>query len=128
MATEDRRASERVRDRNTVAVTIISAPEAPHLVNRTYFCTTDDISLCGIRLTSKQPMPGGANLVVRVAFHDPLCSFQHTGKIVWCVPNEKHHLTGIELHRFEGADIVEWSAILQKKLGHQPRYPRRWLS
>lgn len=80
---ENRRQYPRFEERNRVMVTVLSAPDAPHIESRSYYCWTRDLSACGMRFCVHSRVPVGAILKLEVLFDDPRENFRHIGKVMW---------------------------------------------
>lgn len=120
----ERREFERFKEENRVAVTILSAEAAPNLVNKTFFCPTENLSESGLRLSVHVGVPVGAELELRIAFLKPLRSFKHEGRVVWVRRESRHrfpYAIGVEFTRIEAGGIEAWRALITNKLlMHQP--------
>jgi hypothetical protein len=116
---EERRANERLREENRVAVTILSADDAPELINHTFFCPTEDVSSAGLRLCVHLPVPVGVSLELRIAFLRPLRTFRHEGHVVWLKQSGGQrfpYAIGIELTRLQDGAVEAWNRIIATKL------------
>jgi len=120
---QDRRKDDRFREKAQVAVTVLSAPEAPDLVDRTFFCPTADLSLHGMRLSVHVSVPVGAVIQLRVAFVNPLRAFTHDGRVVWGRKDEtgRHPFAlGVEFPQLPPAEADAWRDMIERKLTIQP--------
>jgi hypothetical protein len=116
---EERRANERLREENRVAVTILSADNAPELINHTFFCPTEDVSVCGLRLCVHLPVPVGTSMELRIAFLRPLRTFKHEGHVTWLKDSGGQHYPyaiGVELTRLQEGAVEAWKRIIATKL------------
>jgi hypothetical protein len=114
----NRRRHPRLSEEDRVAVTVLSAPDAPQLVNKTIFCSTADISAGGLRLNVRAPVPAKAVLILRVAFSSPLRAFRHVGHVVWRRSAEQGNAVtmGVELDEAACPSIVAWRDVIARKL------------
>ena len=114
----DRRAHPRLRERDSVVVTVLSAPEVPELEDKTFFCTTEDLSPSGLRLRLHVRVPIGAVLGLRVAFTLPLGTFRHIGRAAWVreLRPDKLYAVGVEFSYTLGARGSAWRDIVGRKL------------
>jgi len=118
---EERRRHPRIPSDNKVAVKVISSPEAPDLENRTFFCTTADISRSGLRFCSDVPVPVDTSLELRVSFAQPLRAFVHVGQAVW-VREERtatppRYGVGVTFTNTATTTHIEWKALLAEMQG-----------
>ena len=79
----ERRISARFDETAQVAVTVLSADDAPDLVNKTFFCPTENLSMTGLRLMVHVDVPVNTSMQLRIAFIKPLRAFHHEGRTVW---------------------------------------------
>ena len=120
----ERREFERFKEENRVAVTVLSAEAAPELVDKTFFCPTENLSESGLRLSVHVAVPVGAELEMRIAFLNPLRSFKHEGRVVWFRRENRDrypYALGVEFTRIEAAGLNAWRTTIGRKLlAHQP--------
>lgn len=118
MAGIDRRQAPRISDGSSAAVTILSAPAAPELEGETFFCLAENISEGGLMIRVGVPVPQGSVVEARVAFTEPIRSFQMTGRVAWVdphgVPGHGFSL-GLEFTSGKGRDLEAWSEIVGRK-------------
>jgi hypothetical protein len=79
----DRRTHPRFEERSRVTVTVLSAPDVPHIESRSYYCWTRDLSAEGMRFCVHSRVPMGSILKLEVMFDDPREVFRHIGKVMW---------------------------------------------
>jgi hypothetical protein len=79
----DRRVHPRFEERSRVTVSVLSAPDAPHIESRSYYCWTRDLSAGGMRFCVHSRVPIGAILKLEVLFDDRREVFRHIGKVMW---------------------------------------------
>lgn len=123
---QDRRIDGRFSEEAQVAVTVLSAPEAPELVDRTFFCPTDDLSLHGMRLCVHVSVPVGALVQLRVAFIKPLRAFKHDGRVVWVRKDESGphpYALGVEFPQLPPGEADGWQDMIERKLTIRPLVP-----
>ena len=113
---KERRRHPRVSSESKVAVKVLASPEAPDLQNRTFFCTTADISQSGLRFCADTPVTVDTTLELRVSFARPLRAFVHVGQTVWvrAEPNgEKHrYIIGVTFTKTATTTRIEWKSLL----------------
>jgi hypothetical protein len=115
---QERRRHPRIPSDNKVAVKVLAAPETPDLQNRTFFCTTADISRSGLRFCADVPVPVDTTLELRVSFARPLRAFVHVGQAVW-VREEKlndgaRYAVGVTFTNTATPTHIEWKALLAR--------------
>jgi hypothetical protein len=118
----ERRTGKRVQEEAQAAVTVLSAEDAPELVNKTFFCPTENLSVTGLRLSVQANVPVGSVLELRIAFTQPLRSFQHTGRVVWIRKDDRGRLThalGIEFTHVSIEVEDAWRDMIARKLKRQ---------
>ncbi|MDA0577243.1 MAG: PilZ domain-containing protein [Verrucomicrobia bacterium] len=118
MASEKRK-KERLQEEVRVAVTILSAEDAPDLVNKTFFCPTEDVSAGGLRLCLHHAVPKNAELVLRIAFQHPVRSFKHIGRVAWMRRGSFRGYPvaiGVELTELQAGTAEAWGHMLERKL------------
>jgi hypothetical protein len=114
----DRRQTPRIPDGSSAAVTILSAPAAPELEGQTFFCLAENISEGGLMIRVGVPVPQGSVLEARVAFKEPIRSFNLTGRVAWVDPHGvpgRGFSLGIEFTSGKGRDVETWREIVNKK-------------
>ena len=116
---QERRRHARVPSRSKVAVKIISAPQAPSLQNRTFFCTTEDISRSGLRFCADTPVAVDTTMELRVSFAHPLRAFVHVGRAVWVREepdgDQARYAIGMTFTNTAAATQIEWKALLAER-------------
>ena len=121
----ERRARARLQGSYRVAVTILTAPEAPRLVDDTFFCSTEDLSSGGLRIYTDRSVPVGTHLKLRIVFGWSYWEFSHTGRVVWVDEKQKGrtYQLGVEFTNPPGAAQTAWADILESKLaaGEAPK-------
>ena len=118
--TSDRRTHDRLREENRVSVTVLSAEEAPELEGKTFFCSTEDVSIGGLRLCIHVPAPIDSVLKLLVAFISPLRSFTHIGLVTWIkkTGGKYPYATGIQFtDSATREDADAWRGAIETKLG-----------
>ena len=114
----ERRRHPRVLDESLVAVTVLASPDAPDLINRTFFCHSEDLSVSGIRLHVPVVLPRKASLILRIAFAAPLKAFRRFGTVAWCrpTPDDQVHDAGVEFAVPSSESEGEWLRMVDDKL------------
>ena len=116
---KERRRHPRLKEETTVDVTILSAPDSPARENRTFTCSTLDMSLHGMRLSLDQEVPVGGALELRLSSRNPTGTFWHIGRVRWLRRSERDkacHLVGLQFTQTPEATLVEWEKSLRAKL------------
>ena len=115
---QDRRAHPRLRERDSVAVKILASDVTPELVGRTFFCSTDDLSIEGLRFCVHTEVPLDAVLELRVAMQEPAAVFTHIGTVVYVkrVENENPFAIGVHITETKEGQLGDWVTTLTRKL------------
>lgn len=117
---KERRIEPRLREENLVAVTILSADGAPTLVDKTFFCPTEDISSTGLRLAFREAgVPKGATLALRIAFRKPVRAFKHLGRVIWVRKGNfsgKPFAMGVEFTSLQEGAEETWKRMMASKV------------
>ena len=119
MAVLNRRTHSRLMEADNVAVTVLESPAAPQLVNETFFSSTEDLSIGGIKLRSRVAPPLDSRLKLLVALGLPLRSFTHVGRVAWvgeCDEQGRIEM-GVEFTETPNAVLAQWRAVIEHKLG-----------
>lgn len=114
----DRRQSPRIPDNSSAAVTILSSPAAPELEGQTFFCLAANISEGGLMIRVGVPVPQSSIIEARVAFKQPIRSFNLVGRVAWVDPHGmpgRGFSLGIEFTSGKGRDMEAWREIVSKK-------------
>ncbi|HBA84423.1 MAG TPA: hypothetical protein DCZ95_10050 [Verrucomicrobia bacterium] len=117
-ADQERRIHPRIYENNSVAVTIVSAPEAPSLVKKVFFCTTQDLSAGGMRFNVSADVPVGTRLEMRVAVKSPSGAFKHVGRVVWVkeASGIQPYSVGVEFTDTPATTLAAWKDLVAMKL------------
>ncbi|NCC52658.1 MAG: PilZ domain-containing protein [Spartobacteria bacterium] len=124
MNMDDRRTHQRLNEQNSVAVRILSAPEADALEGKTYFCTTEDLSAGGLRFNVSAPVPVGTVMEIRVAFSQPISAYRHIGKVVWVKEDTDQappYAVGVEFTDTAPNDVAAWEKLVDQKINMKER-------
>jgi len=124
MNMENRRIYQRLNEQNSVAVRVLTAPEAATLEGKTYFCTTEDLSAGGLRFNVSAPVPVGTVLELRVAFSQPISAYRHIGKVVWLkeTPDQSSpYSVGVEFTDTAPNDVAAWEKLVDQKINMKER-------
>jgi hypothetical protein len=78
----------RLEEEDSVAVTVLSAPDARDMEHSTFTCLSNDLSVSGLNISVHSGIPVGAVLRLRVELTEPLETFEHVGRVVWCAHAE----------------------------------------
>ena len=113
----ERRQHNRVEEQNQVSVTILAAPAAREIENSTFFCCTADLSISGLRLQVKVPLPEGSVLALRVAFLNPLVAFKLIGRAAWVKPSGTSlYAVGVEFRDCPPRLLARWREVVAAKV------------
>ncbi len=113
----------RIEERNRVTVTVLSAPEAPEIESKSFYCWTHDLSVGGLKFCVHSHVPMGAILKLEVVFTDPHETFRHIGQVMWEQEFEEEGILsswlGVKFTEMLGGDFRQavWATILETKLG-----------
>lgn len=115
---EDKRQFQRLNEENRVAVTVVSAQNAPEIENQTYFCPTEDLSVDGLKLNVPTQIPSGSKIELRVAMMKPLRSFMHHGEVRWSkqMSGRFPYSIGIKFTSIEGSTWALWQDAIARKI------------
>ncbi|MFT5473179.1 MAG: hypothetical protein ACI856_001506 [Kiritimatiellia bacterium] len=115
---ENKRQFQRLNEENRVAVTVVSAQNAPEIENQTYFCPTEDLSMGGLKLNVPVQIPSGSRIELRVAIMKPLRSFMHTGEVRWSkqIDGRFPYAIGIKFMKLEGSNRALWQDAITRKI------------
>jgi hypothetical protein len=117
---KERRQHTRIKERDSVTVTVLSAPQAPPLENQKFFCTTSDLSETGISFHVHTDVPTGAVLEMKIELPDPPDVYVHQGTVVWTreVPEDLVlvHVLGIKITATRGKREDQWRDAIRDKL------------
>ena len=128
----EKREFDRLEERNRVTVTVLSAPEAPEIERKSFYCWTHDLSVGGLKFCVHTHVPMGAILKLEVVFTDPNEIFRHIGQVMWEQEFEEEGILsswlGVKFTETLGGDVrlASWTGILESKLGithHAPKRP-----
>ena len=103
----EKREHNRLEERNRVTVTVISAPEAPEIERKSFFCWTHDLSVGGLKFCVHTHVPMGALLKLEVVFADPPEEFRHIGQVMWEQEFEEEGVLGGEPRLASSAHILQ---------------------
>jgi len=127
----DKRQSCRLEERNRVTVTVLSAPEAPEIERKSFYCWTHDLSVGGLKFCVHSHVPMGAILKLEVNFSDPHETFRHIGHVMWEQEYEEEGILsswlGVKFTETmgNGPRLEMWANILASKLGITARKVER---
>jgi hypothetical protein len=128
----EKRVHDRLEERNRVTVTVLSAPEAPEIERKSFYCWTHDLSVGGLKFCVHSHVPMGAILKLEVTFTEPRETFRHLGQVMWEQEFEEEGILsswlGVKFTETLGGDprLASWASILESKLGithHAPQRP-----
>jgi len=114
----NRRTDPRILEANSVAVTILESPGAPQLENETLFCSTEDVSVGGVKLRSRVSPPIDSRLKLLVALGTPLCSFTHAGRVAWLGKRDENGRVemGVEFTDTPDDVLAQWREVIEHRL------------
>ncbi len=119
----ENRQFQRLEERNRVTVTVLSAPEAPDIERKSFYCWTHDLSVGGLKFCVHSHVPMGAVLKLEVAFKEPQATFLHIGQVMWEQEYEEDGILsswlGVKFAETTGGDARSeiWASTLEAKLG-----------
>jgi Tfp pilus assembly protein PilZ len=115
---EERRRYRRVREEDSVVIVVLYAPDARDLENKTFFCSTQDISYDGLRFRIYRAMPVGAVLQLLVAVMDPPRAYKHVGTVIWSEEETKdhHHTIGVKFTKTPPDVLRAWQDMMRVRL------------
>ena len=116
---EERRFSARFDEEAQVAVTVLAADKAPELVNKTFFCPTENLSMTGLRLMVHVAVPVDTAMQLRIAFVKPLRAFRFEGRAVWVGKSDSSRLPyacGVVFTHIPPETEDAWRAMIERKL------------
>lgn len=119
----ENRQFKRLEERNRVTVTVLSAPEAPDIERKSFYCWTHDLSIGGLKFCVHSHVPMGATLKLEITFKEPRETFMHIGRVMWEQEYEEDGILsswlGVKFSETIGGDprIALWAAALEAKLG-----------
>ena len=116
----ERRRDERLQNRNRTEITVLSAPEAHDLEQRSFSCFTEDVSEGGLRLHVPHAVPVGSKLELLVKSASPRKRAWHVGRVVWARKEEKldSHCVGVRFLSSPEQALKAWQEILREKFAY----------
>jgi c-di-GMP-binding flagellar brake protein YcgR len=117
-AGRERRIHPRIRERNSVAVRVVSAPDTPSLVQKVFFCTTEDLSAGGMRFNVHTAVPVNSHLELRVAVKNPTGAYKHVGRVVWVkeMDGTQPYAVGVQFTDTPATTLAAWKEFVALKL------------
>jgi hypothetical protein len=114
----DRRRYPRIPSKNAAVLTVHAGPGPEDLVGRVLGCTTEDISLGGVRLQVSEKIEPGSLLELRVAAVSPPGVFLLKGRAAWTHESGSpgSWFLGIDAALSEEKNLVAWRAFVQTQL------------
>ena len=123
----ERRSHPRRRAEERVRVTVLSAEKAPHLERRRFTCSTQDLSVGGLRFRSQRLIPLGALITLHIAAPHPLREFDMKARVVWLIEGRQgeRHAVGARFTDVPKSRFNAWRRMLEEKTLRQdaPRIP-----
>ena len=117
---QERRRSPRLKQKNRAYVTVLSSPDDKNLENKTYSCSTEDVSAGGIRLSLPAALPVGSNMEMRVVSKKPVKTFWHVGRVVWSGRGRDGNIdVGIEFTQTPESTLKLWQELIREKLARK---------
>lgn len=80
---KDKRSDERLQQQFRVGVTIKPATPAEGEESQTVFCSTEDVSAGGLKVTFRKPLAVGTVVYLFLVFVNAFRGFEFKGRIVW---------------------------------------------
>ncbi len=106
----NKREHPRFEEKNRVTVTVLQAPEAPHLEHRCFYCWTHDLSVTGLKFCVHSAVPIRALLKLEIAFAEPNVTFVHLGRVMWEQKFEEEGIASIWL----GVKFVDMTGDVER--------------
>lgn len=116
-ARQERRAHPRRRAKEQVTVEVLASDEVPDLVNREIVCSTQDLSVGGLRFRSDTPIPVGALIKLGIETRQPKRRFEMQGRVVWMVldGDDGQHAVGVHFSDVGRQNLNAWRHMLEKR-------------
>jgi len=116
----ERRQHVRLAERHKVRMSIRSLPGGKPATSVNLSGWTEDISVGGLRLTSRKKLPVGADLDLHVELTHPLETFDVAGKVVWCGAHTggRSVQAGIYISASPRKAFIEWSRMVTRRAGY----------
>lgn len=76
---------------------------------RELVCDVRDLSACGLRLLSGEPLSAGALLPASVSLSNQAEAFSLTVEVIWCRPDGSDYLVGLRIIESDQTAYVEWT-------------------
>ena len=114
---KERRAHARLRAEERVQVTVLSAEKAPHFERRRFMCSTQDLSVGGLRFRSKRLIPLGALITLHIVAPHPLREFDMKARVVWLIERSEGewHAVGARFTDVPRSRFNAWRRMLEEK-------------
>jgi hypothetical protein len=111
---DDRRKHPRISYDTAVHVKLYTVYGQADLAGRNLFCTTNDISEMGIRLTIDRDLPVGTSIELRVAIIDPPTAFAHVAEVRWvrAISPERFQI-GVEFAGATPQHLDAWTNLVK---------------
>jgi c-di-GMP-binding flagellar brake protein YcgR len=113
----ERRAHPRLDAKEQVTIKVLEADGAAALVGREMTCSTQDLSVGGLRFRSETPIPVGGLLKLAIEAHQPKCRFEMQGRVVWMVPDAEkdRHAMGVHFTDVGRHALNDWRHMLENR-------------
>jgi hypothetical protein len=119
---KDNRVHPRLYEQDAVAVTVLSAPGAVELENRTFYCSTNDVSVSGLNFSVHSLVPVTSRLKLQVELTEPLATFRHVGRVVWARHIDHDvvlsYRIGVEISETLDNRSSDWAATIRHRIGN----------
>jgi hypothetical protein len=114
---KERRKHERLKDRSRAEVTVLSAPNAHNIENRSFACFTGDVSEDGLRLSVPSPVPVGSKIELVVKSGRPRRHVWRAGHVVWMERDgaADSYSVGVRFISSPEQALEAWQEMLREK-------------
>ena len=117
---QEKRIHPRLCEQDSVAVTVLSAPKAIELEHRTFYCSSNDLSVSGLNFSVHSGVPVGSLLKLQVELTQPLDTFYHLARVVWARNVDQDvvlsYRIGVEITETLQNRASDWAVIIRRKL------------
>jgi hypothetical protein len=108
---QERRRHRRLLREERLFVQIASVGSEPEATERTFPCSTLDVSAEGLRLLLDRPLEIGCSIELWVEVTGRQGKYFLAGQVRWVTSTPEGHLAGIALAPRSGDDLMAWRAL-----------------
>jgi Tfp pilus assembly protein PilZ len=107
---DNRRAFQRVEQRQAIKVKMFSAPGAEKTQGRAFSCSSQDLSVGGIQFSSHRQVAVNAELHLQISLTRPARGFARKGRVVWVREENggKSFRIGLFFTDHDPQTLIEW--------------------